>query len=333
MSMTFGNPHYIIVSETNPKGESTMAILQSSKLFGSGKLDSHVHSANTQKSERWLGFFTGPGIMYIAYYVVAGTYLNVFYTDVMKVSGLWGGLFLTLMPIVSKIIDAITNIIMGQIVDRTRTKQGKARPWVFIAGPLVALAGILLYAVPQASDTVKMLWITLSYNLYFAFAFTIYGMSHGLMVPLSTRNTRQRDGLALFTNMGTNMLPGALVYMLFPLLALPWMGVDQSRWLTVMSIFSVICIPAALLEYYFTKERITEDAHAANREVASISMKQQLSACFKDRYWVIYLIFFVVWQMYNNWMATSLVGRFHECRRNNAYTLLSALNKGTFFYV
>ena len=277
------------------------------KSFGSPVLNSRIKSANVQNSERWLGFFTGPGMLYIAYYVVAGTYLNVFYTDVLKVSGLWGGLFLTIMPIISKIIDAVTNIFMGQIVDRTRTKQGKARPWILLSAPLIAISGILLYIVPDASDTVKMLWITLSYNLYFAFSFTIYNMSHSLMVPLSTRNTKQRDGLALFNNMGTNMLPGALVYMLFPMLALPWMGVDQSRWLTVMSIFSIVSIPAVLLEYYFTKERITEDSLIGANESNTKSFREQMAACVKNRYWIIYVVFFFVWQMYNVWMSASLV--------------------------
>ena len=277
------------------------------KSFGSPVLNSRIKSANVQNSERWLGFFTGPGMLYIAYYVVAGTYLNVFYTDVLRVSGLWGGLFLTIMPIISKIIDAVTNIFMGQIVDRTRTKQGKARPWILLSAPLIAVSGILLYLVPDAGDTVKMLWITLSYNLYFAFSFTIYNMSHSLMVPLSTRNTKQRDGLALFNNMGTNMLPGALVYMLFPMLALPWMGVDQSRWLTVMSIFSIVSIPAVLLEYYFTKERITEDSLIGANESNTKSFREQMTACVKNRYWIIYVVFFFVWQMYNVWMSASLV--------------------------
>lgn len=275
-------------------------------MFASKVFDSRIRSANVQKSERWLGFFAGPGMLYIAYYILAGTYLNVFYTDVLKISGLWGGLFLTLMPIVSKIIDAITNIIMGQIVEKTRSRQGKARPWILISAPLIAVSGILLYAVPNAGDAVKMLWIMLSYNLYFAFSFTIYNMSHSLMVPLSTRNTKQRDSLALFNNMGTNMLPGALVYMLFPLIALPWMGVDQERWLTVMSIFSVISIPAVLLEYYFTKERITEDAVSINHG-SEKSFWDQMRVCLKDRYWVIYVVFFFIWQIYNIWMSTSLV--------------------------
>ena len=195
-----------------------MAVFEKSKLFASPKLNTRIRSANVQNSERWFGYFAGPGIIYITYYVVAGIYLNVFYTDVLKVSGLMGGLFLTIMPILSKIIDAVTNVVMGQIVERTRTRQGKARPWLFVAGPLLAAAGILLYMVPNASDTVKILWITLSYNLYFAFAFTIYNMSHGLMVPLSTRNNKQRDGLAMLNNMAMCIIPGMFTAMLLPML-------------------------------------------------------------------------------------------------------------------
>ena len=278
-----------------------------SRLFSAPTLDSRIKSANVQNSERWLGYFVGPGILYISYFIVAGTYLNVFYTDVLNVSGLWGGLFLSLMPVFSKVVDAVTNLFMGQFVEKTRTRQGKARPWVLIAGPLMAISGVLLYYVPNASDTVKMLWVTFSYNLYFAFSFTIYNMSHTLMVPLSTRNTKQRDGLALFNNMGTSMLPGALVTMLFPMVALPWMGVDKGRWMTVMTIFSIVCIPAVLMEYYFTKERITEDAAASERSKDQVPFKVQMAACLKDKYWIIMMVFWLVWQVYNNWQSTALV--------------------------
>lgn len=66
--------------------------------------------------------------------------------------------------------------------------------------------------------------MAVSYNLYFAFAFTMYNMTQMLLVPLSTRNTRQRDSLAMMVSMGQSMLPGALVYMIFPMIFLPIMG-------------------------------------------------------------------------------------------------------------
>ena len=196
--------------------------------------------------------------MYMTYCGVAGSYLNQFYTDVLGISGI----FLTLFPVISKIIDAITNIIMGRIIDRTRTKQGKARPWILLSGILICVTGILLYTIPNAGTTVQYIWIVVSYNLFFAFAFTIYNMSHALMVPLSTRNAKQRDTLAMFTSMGASMIPGMLVTIIMPfLIAAIGVGSEaQSGWIAVMSVVSILAIPAALVEYYFTKERVTEDA-------------------------------------------------------------------------
>ncbi len=93
------------------------------RIFDSPKLDSRIHSANTQGSEKALGYFFGPCFVYMACYAIAGTYLTQFYTDVLGVTGI----FLTMMPVFSKIFDAITNIIMGRIIDKTRTRQGRAR--------------------------------------------------------------------------------------------------------------------------------------------------------------------------------------------------------------
>lgn len=74
---------------------------------------------------------------------VMATYLNQFYTDVLGLGGVWNGMFLVVFPIVSKVIDAITNVIMGYVIDRTRTKQGKARPWLLLSAPLLAVSGVL----------------------------------------------------------------------------------------------------------------------------------------------------------------------------------------------
>ena len=193
------------------------------KLFAKPLFDSKIKSANTEGKEKVWGYFVGPMFMCMAYYGIAGTYLTQFYTDVLGLSGV----VLTMMPVFSKIFDAITNIIMGRIIDKTKTRQGKARPWILISGVLIMLTGIMLYNVPRASTSVQLVWIVISYNLFFAFAYTIYNMSHTLMVPLATRNTRQRDSLAMLTSTGTSMIPGMLVTIIMPILVAK-MGVGLS---------------------------------------------------------------------------------------------------------
>ena len=277
------------------------------KLFESKFFDSKIKSANTQNSERWLGYFFGPCLLYMCYYGIASTYLTQFYTDVLGITGM----FLTLMPVISKIVDAATNIVMGRIIDNTRTRQGKARPWVLISGVLIAVTGILLYTVPKASYTVKIIWIVVSYNLFFALAFTIYNMSHSLMVPLSTRNTKQRDTLALLNSTGTTMIPGMLVTIVMPLMIRAFgVGADaQGTWITMMSILSVLAIPATLLEYYFTKERVTEDAAPVGKgaEENKISFAQQTKACLNDPYWLIVMGFWLTYQIFNGLSTNGMI--------------------------
>ncbi len=137
--------------------------------------------------EKWLGYLLGPTGALLLNAVLA-TYLNVFYTDVLKLTSVWGGVFLMAFPIISKVIDAITNVVMGQVIERTRTAQGKTRPWLLLSAPLMAVTGVLLFSVPSGSQTVQVIWVMVSYNLFYSFAYTIYNMSHNLLVPLSTRD-------------------------------------------------------------------------------------------------------------------------------------------------
>ena len=259
--------------------------------------DSRIKSANTTKAESWLGYFTGPALMFIVYICLGGSYLNQFYTDVLGLSGV----FLTWMPAISKAVDAITNIIMGRIIDKTRTRHGKARPYLLLGGPLIILSAFLLYAVPKANPTIQMVWIVVSYNLFFAFAFTIYNMSHTLMVPLSTRNTKQRDTLALLTNAGVNMVPGFLVTIVMPIMINAFgVGKDsQGTWIAMMSVLSCFALPACLLEYYFTKERVTEDAMAAGKDPKEdvVAFKEQVKACFGNKYWRLIMGYALIWQL------------------------------------
>lgn len=291
-------------------------------MFSSKIFDSRITSANTQTSEKVLGYFFGPCFLYMMYYAVAGTYLTQFYTDVLGITGI----FLTLMPLFSKIFDAVTNVVMGRIIDKTRTKQGKARPWIMISGVLIAITGCMLYAVPKASYTVQIIWIIVSYNLFFAFAFTIYNMSHALMVPLSTRNTKQRDSLAMLTSTGTSMIPGLLVTIILPIMIRAFgVGNDsQGTWIQMMSILSVLAIPATLIEYYFTKERVTEEniSETGENRTEVVPFAKQLKACFTDKYWLMIMAFWGVYQIFS-FLSTN--GMLYYCN----WVLGNSVDSGT----
>ena len=263
------------------------------KLMNSPLLASRVKSESVTKSEKWFGYLLGPAGALLLNAVLA-TYLNVYYTDVLNLTPLWGGAFLTVFPIVSKIIDAVTNVVMGQVIDRTKTKEGKARPWLLLSAFLVPVTGILLFTVPESSDTVKAVWVMLSYNLFYSFAYTIFNMSHNLMVPLSTRDGTARGGLSVFNQITTIMMSGILVALVFPMVIMPMIGVDKGKWITLMTILSILALPLTLLEYYFTKERVTEEASAAGEET-KLPFVKQLKILFTDKYMILMYAYFLIY--------------------------------------
>ena len=268
-------------------------------------LNSRVKSDEVKKSEKWLGYLLGPSGALLLNAVLA-TYLNVYYTDVLKLTTIWGGAFLTVFPIISKVIDAITNVIMGYIIDHTKTAQGKARPWILLSAPLLLISGVLLFVVPQGNEAVQVIWVMLSYNLFYSFAYTIYNMSHNLMVPLSTRNTEQRGSLSVFNQISTIMMSGIIVALIFPMLIMPQLGVDKSKWIVTMSILSCLALPLTLMEYYFTKERVTmEDIN--KKEEEKIPYKNLLKAIFTDKYMVLILLYFLIYTVGTQFKNLGLV--------------------------
>lgn len=265
---------------------------------------SRIRSEDVKPAEKWLGYLLGPAGALLLNAVLA-TYLNVYYTDVLKLTHVWGGAFLVVFPIVSKIIDAVTNVCMGYIIDRTHTREGKARPWLLLSAPLLTVTGILLFTVPSGSETVQVIWVMVSYNLFYSFAYTIFNMSHGLMVPLSIRDTTQRGSLSVFNQISNIMMTGILVALVFPMVIMPIIGADQGKWIALMSLLSILALPLTLVEYYFTKERVTLETQA--EEAVPVPLKQQLKAIFTDRYMLLIYAYFLVYILGTSIKNLSLV--------------------------
>jgi GPH family glycoside/pentoside/hexuronide:cation symporter len=63
------------------------------------------------------------------------------------------------------------------------------------------------------------------------------------------------------------MMSGIIVALIFPMLIMPALGLDKNLWITVMSVLAIIALPLTLLEYFFTKERVTEETPANTMKI------------------------------------------------------------------
>lgn len=278
------------------------------KFFESPLLASRIGSEDITKKEKYLGYLLGPTGALLLNGVLA-SYLNVFYTDVLNLTIVGGGLFLAIFPIVSRILGAFINIAIGRWIDTTKTKEGKARPWLLISAPLIMLSGILLCIVPSGNVTVQAIWVLISFNFFYGLAFNLFNMSHNLMVPLSTRNIEQRGNLSVLNNIANTMMTGILGALVFPAVILPIIGANQKLWLITISTLSIIAFPLIVLEYYFTRERITLESHGASKDSQKHmpTGKQQLKAIFTDKYCLIIFAYFAISLVAAQLKNTSLV--------------------------
>jgi GPH family glycoside/pentoside/hexuronide:cation symporter len=126
------------------------------------------------------------------------------------------------------------------------------------------------------------------------------------MVPLSTRNIKQRGSLSVLNNVASTMMTGILGALFFPAVILPVIGVNQKLWLITISTLSILAFPLIILEYYFTRERITlEDS--GNTKKAAVGSKKQLKAIFSDKYSILIFAYFTINLIAAQLKNTSLV--------------------------
>ena len=103
-------------------------------------------------------------------------------------------------------------------------------------------------------------------------------------------------------------MSGILVALIFPMVIMPMLGVDKAKWIAVMGILSIITLPLILLEYYFTKERVTEETQ--DTEEKKIPFKTQLKLVFTDKYLLIVFAYFFI---YTFGMSMKNLGLVYYC--------------------
>ncbi|RGH95687.1 hypothetical protein DW708_01305 [Ruminococcus sp. AM27-11LB] len=216
--------------------------------------------------------------------LVAG-YITYFGTDIVGVSALAMGNIL----LISRIFDGVTDLMMGAVIDKTKSKKGKARPWILRAMIPFALFTILLFALPvNFGAGAKIVWIFVMYNLY-AIAYTALGCAMNTLNIRLTRNEKEINSLSTFMMFGMilgNVVINASAVGILTALSGGSSNYTQSAFIIMAIILSVVSLLGSILTYVTTKEIPDEEKRVEQKE----STLKSVSALLKNKYWMMQLL-------------------------------------------
>lgn len=287
-------------------------------FFDNPLLSTKVKSAKAKIfPEGALGYFVGPTLALLSNSILSG-YLNKYMTDVFNMT-VWAKDFLTWLPIISVIFVVLGNIVVGRLMDHSKTRAGKARPILLLSAVLSVVALIVLFiATPfnteeSPTSIITLVVFAIGYNLWFAVAYPFYYTPHSSLVTLSTRNSSDRSLLATISN-ATALAAMGLTSMILPFfMGLLFVdngngngGIDPQKsyhnWQIFVIALMVITFIGTIIEYYFTRERITEESFSLQQgdgaeQKKAVPLSKQAKVCLKDKYWWIIICFFFLYQL------------------------------------
>ena len=278
-----------------------------------------------------LGYLAGPTLALLANSILSN-YFNKYMSDVLHINS-WASGFFTALPVISVIFVVLGNILVGRLMDHNKSRAGKARPLLILSVPISLLALLFLFvfapfdSVGTDWHTASLICIAIGYNLWFAFAYPMYYTPHAALVSLSTRNSKDRGLLATISN-ATMLAAIGLASMILPFFlnllfvydmsgkgtpVLNDAGVVQyyvdeagaaiydaqasyNAWKVFVFALILITLVGVIIEYFFTRERVTEETMGQAESKAALPVGKQAAICLKDKYWIIMMVFFFLYQ-------------------------------------
>lgn len=213
-------------------------------------------------------------------YTAMSAFLLFYYTDYAGVSALAVG---TIM-MVSRFFDGISDVIMGVIVDRTKSRFGKARPWLLRMCVPFALSGILLFSVPASwAATPKLVYVFITYNLVSTVIYTAINVPYSALNALMTQDPYERSVLSIFRNLLATA--GTLTINTFTLPLVEYFGNNTSAWTKTFCVFGLLAVAAFLINFFGTKERVRSVASESGKS-EEVPFVQGIKALFQNKYWI-----------------------------------------------
>lgn len=254
-------------------------------------------------------------------FAIISTFLTYFYTNVIGLNPAAIGMVI----LVAKVCDGFSDLILGNVVDHTRTSRGVCRPWIIRCAFMLAVTFILLFTVPNTTTSLQLIYVFVTYNVATTIVYTLSTVAVTSLPTYMTRETKQQTILYLLNGIGVGIV-NVLVTSV-TLNVVNYFGGGQKAWIIVSVMYAVPSCIFLLITGFATKERVNPD-EIANTQVKE-SFWTSLKCVLQNKYWFIVLgivifgvgVFACSLQMHTYYAQYILEDMGAVGRLNSAYTM------------
>ena len=228
-------------------------------------------------------------------YAFLSSFVMIYLTNTV---GLEAGVIGTLIA-VSKLLDGVTDVFFGSMIDKTKSKMGKARPWMFWAFFGCALTLFGVFAIPtNLGKTAQYAWFFIAYTLLNGVFYTANNIAYSALTALVTKNSRERVQMGSFRFIFA--FSTSLLIQSITVSAVDMLGGGATGWRNIAIIYCIIGVISNTIAVYSVKELSEEELNKDMKEETEekLTLLQSAKLLFSNKYYVMICGVYILQQLY-----------------------------------
>ncbi len=266
-------------------------------LFEKDFMQTKVKTHSMSKAERVLGYAISPGFTHVLFCLILGM-RELFYMQVMQLNVLFeSNMTYFYLQTISSIVGVITGILINYITEHTVSKAGRFRPYVLIGNWVMAISGLFMFWTPFAYGSgAQLAWLYVANIIYYGVGIVLYNLRLNV-ISVSSRNVLERNFVTTLRTTISNMIPGMFVSMvvmgfLYDSVLLP--DTTGNYWRLFIAIAALFTLVFSVVEYFYTRERITEQnrdmVKAAEGSTVQLPLMKQIKILLTNKYFLMSIL-------------------------------------------
>ena len=251
-------------------------------------------------------------------YAFLSSFVMLYLTNTV---GLNPGIIGTLI-MVSKLFDGVSDIFFGTMIDKTKSKLGKARPWMLYAYIGCAVTLVANFAIPASlGRTAQYAWFFIAYTMLNAVFFTANNIAYASLVTFCTRNSKERVEMGSFRFIFA--FSTSLIIQSVTVQFVRALGNGASAWKTVAIIYAVIGLIVNTISVFSIKELPEEELAKDKDQEEKYSLIEAAKQIVSNKYYLMICGTYVCQQIYTAMLNMGIYYMIYILKNEDLYSVFS----------